>query len=66
MQSIEEIIQECNHYSEAANYKLKLDDLVRLIHSDDIFKIKFGVYKLSELIINFAKTDKSKISQVMD
>ena len=62
MQSFEDIMEECWHYSEAKNYKLKLDDLVRAIHSEDIFQIKFGVYGLWVLIRKFAKTDKSMIS----
>ena len=59
-------MQECSHYSEAANFKLALDDLARVIRSKNSFWIKFGLKGLREFILNLAKTDRSNISQVMN
>ena len=59
-------MQECSHYSEAAKYKLALDDLARVIHTKNSFWIKFGLKGLREFILNLAKTDRSNISQVMN
>ena len=56
----------CSHYSEAANFKLTLDDLARVIRSNNSFWIKFGLKGLREFILSLAKTDRSNISQVMD
>ena len=44
------------------NYKLEKEGLVRVLHSEDIFQIKFALYGLCAMISNFAETDKSKIS----